>query len=376
VISVVPWRILTHERVRSALAIAGIFVALLLIFLQLGFYFSVPEGGMLLLDHLKFDVLLTSKKYVFQAQSQIFPRHRVFEAKEVPGVASVSALYQNSTVWRSSVDGTRTNVFVFGADLADDVFTFPEFRADRAQLSERDTVLVDVHSKPSFGRLYAGRRVEVNDRKVTIVGTYDVGIGFVGLGIIVTSDVNFTRLFPGLTRDNVSLGLVRLVPGADPARVVARLRQIMPPDTEILTRDEIAARESAHWVRSTSVGLVFGFGVIIAFIVGLIILYQTLAAQIVRNLPEFAMMKSIGYTAGDLSAVVVRLAVVMTGIAFVPAVLVAVVVYKITAVATLLPIYMTFGRLMSVMALALAMSFGSALFSARALRRADPVELF
>jgi ABC-type antimicrobial peptide transport system permease subunit len=36
--ALVAWRILAHEKPRSGLAIAGIFVAILLMFLQLGFY--------------------------------------------------------------------------------------------------------------------------------------------------------------------------------------------------------------------------------------------------------------------------------------------------------------------------------------------------
>ena len=49
-----------HEKGRNALAVGGIFIAVLMIFLQLGFYFSVPKGGMRVYDRLWFDLLLTS----------------------------------------------------------------------------------------------------------------------------------------------------------------------------------------------------------------------------------------------------------------------------------------------------------------------------
>jgi len=48
--SLVAWRILTHEKGRSGLAIGGIVIAILLMFLQLGFYVSVPRGGLLFYD--------------------------------------------------------------------------------------------------------------------------------------------------------------------------------------------------------------------------------------------------------------------------------------------------------------------------------------
>ena len=46
------WRILTYEKGRTTLAIAGVFMAILLIFVELGFFFAVPQGGMLLYDNM------------------------------------------------------------------------------------------------------------------------------------------------------------------------------------------------------------------------------------------------------------------------------------------------------------------------------------
>jgi hypothetical protein len=42
------WPILTHEKGRTALAITGVFMAILLIFVEIGFCFDVPQGGMTL----------------------------------------------------------------------------------------------------------------------------------------------------------------------------------------------------------------------------------------------------------------------------------------------------------------------------------------
>ncbi len=68
----VAWRILVDQKGRTALATGGIFVAILLIFVELGFFVAVPQGGMLIYDHLRFDLLVCSDKYVFQSQSGSF----------------------------------------------------------------------------------------------------------------------------------------------------------------------------------------------------------------------------------------------------------------------------------------------------------------
>ena len=52
----------------------------------------------------------------------------------------------------------------------------------------------------------------------------------------------------------------------------------------------------AYWTTRTGTGLIFGSGLVVSFIVGIMVLYQTLATQITRQLPQFATLKAIGYT--------------------------------------------------------------------------------
>lgn len=373
--NVVAWRILTHEKSRGVLAVTGVFIALLLIFLQLGFYFSVPRGGMLLYDNMRFDIMLTSKAYVFQGQSDTFPRRRLYEAMADPGIAGAAPVYQDATTWLDVGGKVQREVFVIGIDLDKLAFTVPGIDSHLAALRFPDTVLVDSATRPIYGALTPGRRVEIAHRQVTIGGTYDLGTGFVGLGVAVASDQQFLRFFPERSLSEVNLGLLTLKPGVDANTVAARLRRSLLADVAVYTRGELADHEAAHWVVRTSTGLVFGFGVLVAFIVGMVILYQSLATQILRYLPQYAVLKAMGYSDLYLSDVVLRVAGMMAGLAFVPAVLLAIVIYAIVRSATLLPIEMTLARVGSVLAITLFMSAGSALLSLRALRRADPVDL-
>jgi len=41
----IAWRILAHQKGRTSLAIGGIFIAILLIFVELGFFIAVPQGA-------------------------------------------------------------------------------------------------------------------------------------------------------------------------------------------------------------------------------------------------------------------------------------------------------------------------------------------
>jgi putative ABC transport system permease protein len=374
--TVVAWRILAHEKGRSGLAIGGILVATLLVFLQLGFYMSVPQGGLLFYNAMRFDLMLTSSAYVFEAQSSNFPRRRLFQSLALMEVARANALYHSSGRWLNDDAGLARDVFVMGFDPGDVVFDLPEIERQKDLLRRPDTILVDTASRPEFGALGPGRRIEIEHRDVTIGGTYHLGTGFVGLGVAITSDLNFVRMFPNQSLSDINLGLLTLKPGANPGHVAARLRERLPADTQVFTRAELTNHEINHWVTRTSTGLIFGFGVIVAVVVGLVILNQTLSTQITRQLPQYATLKAMGYTDGYLGGIVVTLAMIMSTISYVPAVALSVIIYWIVRRATLLPIEMTALRMLSVLAIVWGISVLSALVALRALRRADPVDLF
>jgi putative ABC transport system permease protein len=372
----VAWRILTHEIGRSSLAVGGVFIAILMVFLQIGFFSSIPVGGMTVYDKMSFDIMLTSSSYVFQGQSYDFPRQRIYQALALPEVESVAPVYQDSAQWYDEQDGWRRDVFVMGFRLRDHVFDDADVNRKIDILQQPDTVLVDSASYPIFGSITPGRVTEIGDRTVTIGGRYVLGIGFLGLGVVLASDQNFIRMFPNRTLAAINLGLVRLKPGADPDRVAAELRGIMPADTRVFTRAELASHEAGYWMIRTSTGAVFGFGALVAIIVGAVILYQTLSTQVARQLPQYATLKAMGYSDRYLGGIVVSLAMLMAGIAFIPAIAASIGVYRLIHNATALPVQMTQVRLVMVLAITLFMAAGSALYAVRGVRRADPVDLF
>jgi putative ABC transport system permease protein len=374
--TLVAWRILMHEGGRTVLTVGGIYIAILMIFLQLGFYYSVPKGGMTVYEAMRFDLLLTSSAYLFQGQSLGFPRRRIQQVLALPEVASVTPVYQNSGEWLNPDNGTKRDVFVMAFPPGEAAFAVAGIEQQIDAIRRPDTILVDDGTRPEFGPLIRGRLIEIDNRAVQIAGTYALGPGFVGLGVAVTSDLNFIRMFPERSLAEPNLGLVRLKPGADAQDVAAQLRAILAADTHVFTRDELAQHEVAHWVTRTSTGIVFGFGVIVSVVVGTVILYQTLATHVLGQLPQYATLKALGYTHLALERVVVALALIMAAAAYIPALASAAVLYRLIRNTTLLPIEMTESRIAVVFAATLAMSAASALLSVWVVRRADPADLF
>src|SRR6266700_1647587 len=370
------WRILADQKGRTLLATGGIFIAILLIFVELGFFVAVPQGGMLIYDHLRFDLLVSSHRYVFQSQSGQFPRARLAAAMTVPEVAQASPLYLGGGKWQDPTGGLKLDIAVIGVDPRAGIFAVPDIESQVAVLERADTVLVDGATRSLFGSLETGRVIDLAGRHMTIGGQYKLGTGFLGLGIVLASEANFFAMFAGRPADTVNLGLVTLKPGADPESAAKALRAVLPADMQVFTRADLVAHEVAYWTIRTATGLIFGSGLVVSFVVGIMVLYQTLATQITRQLPQFATLKAIGYTDRYLDGVVLFEAWLIMAVAFVPALGAALAVYALVRAETLLPLSLSITQLAAVFGITLVMATASAFLSLGGLRRADPAEIF
>jgi putative ABC transport system permease protein len=124
------------------------------------------------------------------------------------------------------------------------------------------------------------------------------------------------------------------------------------------------------------VGFIFNLGTLMGFIVGAVIVYQILYSDVADHLSEYATLKAMGFSDTQLFLVVIKQALILTALGFLPGVAIAQGLYIATFRATMLPIDMTTYRLSTVLILTTIMCCGSAIFALRKLRSADPAEIF
>src|SRR5207247_9875413 len=79
------WRNVLQTKVRSLIALCGISFAILLIFMQLGFYGAASHSATQVYDALDFDLLVLSTQYIFIARPDQFPRDRLEQIRAVEG---------------------------------------------------------------------------------------------------------------------------------------------------------------------------------------------------------------------------------------------------------------------------------------------------
>ena len=376
------WMQLKHQKVRLLVAISGIAFAVILILMQLGFRTSLLDSSVRYLEKLQYDVAILSVDTLYIGRSVSFSSRRLYQALGVPGVAGVSPVYASMAVWKNPFDHGTRNLFTLGVDPADEALAAAGLQGSLKRVRRRDTLLFDARSRPEFGpvaaELRAGRPVEteVNDRTVEVVGLFEVGSSFGIDGSVLTSEDNFLRLFPGRARTQIDFGLVTLEPGADPEAVRDAIRAVLPEDVLVLTRAGWIAREKAYWMVTTPIGTVFSFGVVIGFLVGAIIVYQILFADVSDHLPEYATLKAMGYSNRFVSGVVIQQAVILAGLGFVPGALACIWLYRVVGGATRLPMVLGWERAVSVLALTVAMCAISGMIALRKVRSLDPADVF
>jgi putative ABC transport system permease protein len=369
-------RDLVHRPWRTVVVLAGLCLVLVLIFMQLGFYGILRANAVLLYDQLRFDLVLVSPEYVSLDRAGSFPRHRLAQALAVPAVEQALPLYVEFALWRNPETRLRVRIRVIGFNPLDRPLLLSDLDSQEDVLRENDTVLIDRRSRPECGPQETGVRTEIKNHKVRIGGQFNLGTGFGANGTLLVSDQNFARLLGHSSLEAIQVGLVCLRPGADPHQAAQDLRAVLPADVRILTRPEIEQQEVHYWQERTPAGLMFGLGVFVAVTVGTALLYQVLASDVTKHRKELATLKALGYPDRSLAWVVLQKAGILAGLAYLPALALAAILYALTAQATGLPVHLDVGRAVQVLLLALMIGSGSGLVALRKIRSADPADLF
>jgi putative ABC transport system permease protein len=106
-------------------------------------------------------------------------------------------------------------------------------------------------------------------------------------------------------------------------------------------------------------------GLALAFVVGVVFVYQVIASDIGNRIAEFATLKAMGYSDGYLGGVVLRHAVLLAVLGFAPGLLVAAMLYALMRQTAGLPLELTWPLALGVLATAIVMCCLSALLAVR-----------
>ena len=376
------WLQLKHKPLRLLVALSGIAFAVLLIMMQLGFRSALFESAVRFHERFDYDIALFSPDSVFIVRPQTFSIRRLYQALAFDAVEDVTPVYIFPAVWKNPWNNARRGINVIGVQPDRPLLLLEGFDDVKSRLRRQDVVLFDRGSRPEFGPVAeafeTGEAVvtEINDREVEVAGLFEMGTSFGIDGTVITSDDNWLRLFPQRPRSEIQLGLIRLAPGKDPGSVRNALAEYLPGDVLVMTKPQFVQREKAYWNSATPIGYIFAFGAIMGFVVGAIIVYQILFADVSEHLNEYATLRAIGYRNRFVTGIVLQQAGILAVLGYLPGVAIAWWLYGKATAATNLPLYINQERAVTVFLLTLGMCAISGLLAVRKVRRLDPAEVF
>lgn len=377
----IGWLQLVSNKVRFASAIAGVAFACILVFVQLGMMGAFTKATRVAYTGFDADIMISSSNANSLTDGSNVARRRMYQSLAVPGVSQACPLFLGMTPWILK-DGSKIEFQTIGVDPGAASFFTPAMgRLELLQLA--NNVFLDRSARGLDPEILAGAspaepiHIEANNEQLSIVSTVDFGGGFAGDGYMVVSDQTFIRLFRNRISGSPNHILLKVEQGEDVQVVVNRLKAALPTEAIKIRSFEDAIDEDVNYqLTKRPVGLIFGFGVVIGAIVGVVIVYQILSTDVADHLREYATFKAMGYSQKFFQGIVLEEAVILAVAGFVPAFFVSIVIYAGMANATGLPIEMTLGRAASVFAGTVVSCALSGMFAMRKLAGADPADLF
>ena len=376
------WFQLKREKTRLAVALAGIAFADILMFFQLGLLDALFESVVKPYTSLQGDLFLINPLFESLNVVRSFPRQQLYQAAGAKEVKSINYLYVGQGEWRNAQTRTNQPTMVFAINPYNSAITLPDIQAHQNELKLLNRMLYDrAGAEHFYGNVVQELQqsgsvpIQFNDFQVKVVGTFVMGASFAANGNVITSHSTFLRLFPGRHPDEIDIGAIQLKPGTDVKQVQAAMQSELK-SVLILTHEEFIQHEKKYWETTSPIGILFGFGAIIGFVVGTIIVYQILYSDVSDHLPEYATLKAMGYSDNYLIGILIQEALIMAVLGFIPGFVISIGLYSVAAAATFLPIGMTASRAMLVLTLTIVMCAASGGIAMRKLQSADPADIF
>jgi len=292
-------RNLLHDKLRSAMTIAGVAFAVTLVFVQIGLFLGLLDNASVTIDRIDADLWVTSRNTPNVDFAHGFPEGYVQRVRSVDGVERAdNLLIQFLNV--ALPNGAEEGMLAYGLeDFSRWGIPWNVEQGSLADLRRGDFLFLDASAERRYGPFAVGDYREIFGYRVKIIGRTREALSF------TTSPIGFLdyRLVQRLSGDRIAgkttYILVRLAPGAALERVRAEIARRLPYN-DVYTRAEWARRSRGYWVASTGLGLNMYLTVFLGCLVGVVVVAQTLYTSTMEHLKEFGTVKAIGGSNADI----------------------------------------------------------------------------
>ncbi len=271
-----------------------------------------------ILDVVDADIWVMDPQTLYDGEVYALRDSDLYRVRSVPGVEWAVPLYKG-TGRAKGPDGKFRTVILMGVDDATLVGAPRKMLVGSIyDLNQPDAAILDKAGFSYFfpgEPLQAGKTLQMNERRVLIVGVSDASAPFQSFPVLHTRYSQALE-FVGRERNLLSFILAKPTAGISAQDVCNRVE----------TATGLRARSSKQfsldaflfYLRNTGIPVNFGITVMIALIVGSVVPGQTFYIFTIENLKQFGALKAIGVTNRRIVAMILLQAMVVgaTGYAF------------------------------------------------------------
>jgi putative ABC transport system permease protein len=301
------WQNILHDRARFSTTVLGVsFAAFLMVFqgsLLAGFLHAASR----FIDASDFDIWITARGVQAFEFGAPLPSRVQDLAAGVPGVAETSRACMAFAVFRK-LDGKQQVIALVGADSnVGKKFPIPAL-AERPEDLSPQSVTYDESDRHVLETVSLPARVEINGQRANIDREVSGYGGFLGVPALFTSYRNAAR-YLGYGEGEGMYVLARVEKGYSVGDVQKNLTRRLP-EADVFTREQFARKSRWYWVIKTGAGSAILTAAILGFLIGLVVVSQTIYANTMENLEEYATLKALGASPGFVAHILIMQALI------------------------------------------------------------------
>lgn len=310
-------KLLLHDRLRFAVAIAGVSVSVMLVLVQVGLYYGFMDTASSIIDASKADIWVGKKSNESFEFATPFDERAFYRVASVPGVAHAERMVMNFAQFKLA-DGGDLGVQVVGIETSPGVqpllAPWNVVAGDPRRLAEPGAIALDRTEYPKLKIDRVGHITEISGVRAEVVAL-TTGIRSFTTSPIIFTDLRTARSYlPQLGEEPVTYVLVKVAPGADIATVQARIGAL--PHLAAYTTQQMSQRTRMYWSTRTGVGAGFFTTAVLGIIVGFVVVGQILYSGTLQYIREYGTLKAMGAKNSAVVKVILSQAMISATLGF------------------------------------------------------------
>jgi putative ABC transport system permease protein len=302
---ILAFKNLIHDRIRLFITLTGITFSVALILIQVGMFFGMTSNSSTVIEHSEGDIWIMARNSQNFDMVNPSPESLVTAARSVPGVEWAENLIQQFAFVRLQTGGTE-QIEIIGFHLNGKVgrpWNIQEGNLN--DLRGGDAIFVDRTSFKRLGELRIGDYREIVRTKVRISGITKGINSFTTSPYIFTSYESAQRMVPQQLAGKTKYVVVKVANGASLSNVLDELKKRFR-NYQVLTTDQWVKKTRSYWTWQTGIGAGFFGNALMGFIVGLVIVSQTIYSATVEHIREYGTLKAIGAKNSHVYSVILQ----------------------------------------------------------------------